>query len=143
MVYNLNNALDRERCRTRLDALMEKGVVIELTEKTYRTTSQNSYLHLLLGIVAMEVGCSLKEAKDQYFKELINPNLFVRSKVDKFGNVITTIRSTTELTKEEMSIAIDRLKRWANENHIFIPNPGDAELLKQIAFEMGRMEAYL
>ena len=53
------------------------------------------------------------------------------------------IRSSADLTKEEMSMAIDRFKRWGAENGIYMPNPGDESLLREIAIEMGRNKAYL
>ena len=59
------------------------------------------------------------------------------------GNTIDRLRSTAELTKEEMSTAIDRFKRWGAENGIYMPNPDDASLLKAIEIEMGRMKSYL
>ena len=42
-----------------------------------------------------------------------------------------------------MSIAIDRFKRWGAENGIYMPNPEDILLLKEIEVEMGRMKSYL
>ena len=49
----------------------------------------------------------------------------------------------SDLTKEEMSMAIDRFKKWGAENGIYLPNPGDEALLREIEIEMGRNRAYL
>lgn len=70
MLYNLSIPLDRERFAARANALLQKGSVVELTEKTLRTHNQNSYLHLIIGVVAMEVGVTLEYAKKEYFKKL-------------------------------------------------------------------------
>ena len=143
MVYDLSSDFQRKSFLARMDNLMEKGAVVELTEKAFRSPNQNRYLHLLIGVVAIETGNTLEDAKRWYFKETCNPDLFHVQHRDKMGNCIDHIRSTAELTKEEMSTAIDRFKRWGAENGIYMPNPDDASLLKAIEIEMGRMKSYL
>ena len=143
MVYDLSSDFQRKSFLAKMDNLMEKGAVVELTEKAFRSPNQNRYLHLLIGVVAIETGNTLEDAKKWYFKETCNPDLFHVQHRDKMGNCIDHIRSTAELTKEEMSIAIDRFKRWGAENGIYMPNPDDASLLKAIEIEMGRMKSYL
>ena len=143
MVYDLSSDFQRKAFLARVDNLMEKGAVVELTEKVFRSPNQNRYLHLLIGIVAIETGNTLEDAKKWYFKETCNSDLFHVQHRDKMGNYIDHIRSTAELTKEEMSMAIDRFKRWGAENGIYMPNPEDIHLLKQIEIEMGRMKSYL
>ena len=143
MVYDLSSDFQRKALLARMDNLMEKGAVVELTEKAFRSPNQNRYLHLLIGVVAIETGNTLEDAKKWYFKETCNPDLFHVQHRDKMGNCIDHIRSTAELTKEEMSMAIDRFKRWGAENGIYMPNPDDASLLKEIEIEMGRMKSYL
>ena len=143
MVYDLSSDFQRKSFLARIDNLMEKGAVVEMTEKAFRSPNQNRYLHLLIGVVAIETGNTLEDAKKWYFKETCNPDLFHVQHRDKMGNCIDHIRSTAELTKEEMSTAIDRFKRWGAENGIYMPNPDDASLLKAIEIEMGRMKSYL
>ena len=143
MLYDLSSDFQRKAFQARVDNLMEKGAVVELTEKAFRSPNQNRYLHLLIGVVAIETGNTLEDAKKWYFKETCNPDLFHVQHRDKMGNCIDHIRSTAELTKEEMSTAIDRFKRWGAENGIYMPNPDDASLLKAIEIEMGRMKSYL
>lgn len=143
MQYDLSSDFQRKAFLARVDNLMEKGAVVELTEKAFRSLNQNRYLHLLIGVVAMETGNTLEDAKRWYFKETCNSDLFHVQHRDKMGNYIDHIRSSAELTKEEMSIAIDRFKRWGAENGIYMPNPDDASLLREIEIEMGRMKTYL
>lgn len=143
MQYNLSSELDRQRFSTRVDSLLSKGAVVELTEKAFKTPNQNRYLHLLIGIVAMETGNSLEDTKREYFKAMVNPDIFKVYKTDNRGNTISTYRSITEVSKEEISIAIDRFKRWGYDNGIYMPNPDDLSLLKEIEIEMGRQKMYL
>ena len=137
MILNLNIDFDREKFKTRSEFLLEKRKVVDLTEKTGRSGKQNNYLFLILNIFAMEYGESVEFIKERFFKELCNPELFVRTKEDKFLGEITYLRSSADLTKEEMVTAIDRFKIWASkEAGIFIPdaisNEERIELLRQI-----------
>jgi hypothetical protein len=91
----------------------------------------------------METGNTLEDVKREYFKSMVNPDIFLTYKTDNRGNTINVYRSTADVSKEEMSIAIDRFKRWGAENGIYMPNPGDESLLREIAIEMGRNKAYL
>jgi hypothetical protein len=56
---------------------------------------------------------------------------------------VETVRSTSELSHEEMSLALDRLHRWASGQGIYLPRPEDTDLLRQVEIEMGRMKQYL
>lgn len=143
MLYDLTSEYQRQAFESRVNNLLERGVVVDLCEKSLRSKSQNNYLHLLIGVVAMETGNTLEYCKEWYFKRLCNEDLFVTTKVDKYAGEVEVIRSTADLTKEEMSMAIDRFKRWGGENGIYMPNPGDESLLKEIAIEMGRMKSYI
>lgn len=143
MLYDLTSEIQRKSFLARVDNLIEKGAVVEMTEKAFRSPNQNRYLHLLIGVVAIETGNTLDDTKTYYFKKVVNPDLFQVYVKDNMGNTIDRLRSTAELTKEEMSIAIDRFKRWGAENGIYLPNPEDIHLLKEIEVEMGRMKSYL
>lgn len=143
MQYNLATDLDQERFVNRANALLQKGVVVELTEKTFRSPNQNRYLHLLIGVVAMDTGVGLEYAKREYFKKLVNKDLFVIKKSDRFAGEIEDLRSSADLTIEEMSMAIDRFKRWGYENGFYMPSPEDTDRLLDIEIEMGRLKMYL
>lgn len=56
------------------------------------------------------------------------------------GETVQMLRSTSALTKEEMSTAIDRFKKWAAQYEIYLPNPGDNELAKQAEIEIYRYQ---
>lgn len=143
MQYDLANNLQRQTFITRCKALLDKGVVVDLAERTFRSRNQNSYLHLLIGVVAMETGTTVAYAKEWYFKRLCNKDLFITTRADKYAGQVEVVRSSADLTKEEMSTAIDRFKRWGADNGIYMPNPGDESLLREIAIEMGRYKPYL
>ena len=143
MQYDLTIQLQRHLFEQRCRSLLEKGCIVNLSEKTIRTRGQNNYLHLLIGVVAMETGNTLEYCKEMYFKRLCNKDLFITTRADRYAGQVEVIRSSADLTKEEMSTAIDRFKRWGSQNGIYMPNPGDDSLLREIAIEMGRNRAYL
>ena len=143
MLYDLSSDFHRKSFMARVENLMDKGAVVEMTEKAFRTPNQNRYLHLLIGIVAMETGNTLEDAKTYYFKKVVNPDLFQVYVKDNMGNTIDRLRSTAELTKEEMSTAIDRFKRWGAENGIYMPEATDDSALREIEIQVGRNKAFL
>lgn len=143
MKYNLSQPLDAERFKARTLALARKGAAVELTELTGRSGSQNRYLHLAIGAVAMETGVSLNYAKEEYFKRLANHRLFVVTVNDPIAGTVEHVRSSSSLTKEQMSEAIDRFVRWAAEQGIYIPAPVDQDRLKDLEIELGRVSRYL
>lgn len=143
MTYDLLNALDRARFRARCETLIEKGAVADLTEHTFRSSSQNRYVHLLIGLVALEVGESVEYVKEVYFKRLVNPAIFVVSVKDPYAGDVQKLRSSADLTKEEMSDAIDRFKNWGRQQGWVMPDPSDRELLRQLEIEMSRHRSWL
>ena len=143
MKLNLCDKLDRQRFQRRCAILLERGSFVELREIAPKSRNQNNYLHLLIGVVAMDTGNTIEFVKEWYFKRLVNPDIFLRKTGDKYAGEIETIRSTAELTKEETSTAIDRFKRWGDENGFYMPEPGDESLLRSIEIEMGRLQKYL
>lgn len=143
MLYDLSNVLSRKQFSARVKHLWEKGGIVELTDKSRRTLNQNSYLHAILGVLALETGNSLEVVKREIYKKKVNPDLFLRVKRDPLLGEIEVVRSSRDLTKEEMSLSLDRYKKFCSDNGIFLPEPGDEELIRQIEFEMGRAVKYL
>lgn len=143
MVYDLTNRYDLERFKTRVLFLIAHPRVVELADMSKRSTKQNSYLHLILGVLALETGNRLEYVKQKYWKEIVCPEIFIVENEDKILGRTTTLRSSKELTKEEMSTAIDRLKVWSAEQGIYLPDPEDEEALRQIEIEMRKNAKYL
>lgn len=136
MIYDLRNALDVLRLQSRLrkieKAISEgKPMVLELTERTSRTMPQNSYLHLILQYFAAEAGLTTEYVKRYMFKATVNPHIFVRTRHDEIlHRDVKVLRSTRELSREEMSEAIDRFLDWsAREADILLPEASHTDAL--------------
>ena len=143
MLYNLQDELSRQRFAAKVRSLWEKGTIVELTDKRRRTLNQNAYLHCILAAVAIETGNSLETIKQEIYKRRVNPDIFVMEKEDKTLGRITVLRSSAKLDKEEMSLSIDRFKKFAADNEIYLPEPGDLELQALIEYELARVEKYM
>ena len=142
-LYDLRNDLDVRRLCTRIEADRRNGRVVGYETKTTRTLGQNRYLHLVIGVVAMETGNTIAYTKEKYFKRLVNPDLFVVEKEDRFLGKVQLLRSSKDLTIPEMSTAIDKFRQWAAENGIYIPDAADEQRLRELEIEMSRMQRWL
>lgn len=145
MKYDLSKNIDRQRFKRRCNLLFEKQSVVELTEKTSRTLSQNNYLHLIIAYLASEIGVPLDYAKREYYKKAANGELFIRTMTDPVTSAqALTLRSSASLTAEEMRISIDRFRNWASqEAGIYLPEAREEQFLREIELEIQRNNKYL
>lgn len=144
-LYDLSNPLHAYNFRRRSDALLRKQCVVELTEKKpQRTTQQNRYLHAALGYFGALTGNTLDYVKRYYFKAHCNPDLFIIEKNDPLLGIVRTLRSSADLTTEEMTLAIERFRNWAAQDaEIYIPSPDEHRLVQMMEVEAGRARLYL
>lgn len=146
MLYNLNNMLQKEQFKARTAMLLDKSnSIVELTEKkARRSNQQNAYLHVILGYFAMETGNTLEWVKQQYFKKLVNAEIFIREQDDKYLGKIKILRSSADLDSAEMTTAIDRFRNWASaEAGIYLPSPNEEEMISLMEVELSRYKEYL
>lgn len=145
MILDLSNPLHIEQLRTRCEVLIKKGAIVDLTEKkAVRTLSQNKYLHLLLGFLALEMGCTREWVKEKYYKLHVNRDIFLRETEDEHMGKVKFLRSTADLTTEEMSVSIDRLRNWASEEAgTYLPSADEHNLVKLMEAEVQLHKQYI
>lgn len=145
MIYNLSSQLDVLNARTRLEFLIKRGCIVELTEKKQkRTINQNAYLHLLLGYFASQTGNTLEWVKQQYYKKLCNPDLFIGERDDKFIGRVRYVRSSADLRTDEMNLSIERFRNWsASEAGIYLPEATSEAEIAALQVEVERYKTYL
>lgn len=145
MRYDGTNMLHAAQARAKLEKLIRDGKVFDLTEKKpQRSISQNSYLHVLLSYFACQYGETMEYVKREYFKKLVNPDTFIRDREDKFLGRIKYLRSSAELTTEEMTLSIDRFRDWASQiAGIYLPSPDEDRLISLMEMEIERNKQYL
>lgn len=158
MNYDLTNKEWRRKFVRYANSLLEKQRSnVCLTDESDRTLNQNAYLHVLCRIMADGTGTTEEYAKQVYFKELANSDLFVRITKDPLTNkMIKTLRSTCDLTVPEMAKAITRFIKWAAEQGYVLPEATlsedgsmtfasyqDEAAFHQAQLETGKSELYL
>ena len=158
MIYDLTNPLHRKQFAKRANDMLRKSCTnAVLVDESKRSINQNSYLHVLCRILAIETGVTEDYAKQVYFKQLANPVLFIVEEEDRITGVkVQRLRSTTELTKEEMTRAINTFRHWSEENGYYLPEASeddegnmnfasddDKEAFHQAELESARLENYI
>lgn len=145
MWYNLKNGFDLEKFRDRVVELQNKGAMVELTEKKARSLQSNKYLHLMLSSFALQFGYTLEEIKVHFYKLVVNKDIFVREGIDKFtGECYTYLRSSADLTQDEMSKSIDNFRSWAKEEAGFdFPSSDEYIALLHIQHDIENQQKYL
>lgn len=145
MIYNLSSPLDKANFLLRAKKLAESGVIVDLTEKKpRRSLPQNKYLHVILAYFGAQTGNTLEWVKQQYYKKLVNPDLFIREKEDKYLGKIKVLRSSADLDTSEFSLSIERFRNWAaQEAGIYIPSADEAILIQQMEIEIERSKEFL
>lgn len=157
MLYNILNPHELTKFQDKCKALVEKAqklkeynpkgdiCVVELTEKkAQRTLAQNSYCHVAIAYFASEYGITADEAKVNIFKRKCNPDIFIRKRTNKRGKEVEYLRSTADLDKDEMSLAISRFRDWCSaEAEIYIPSGEEHEYLVYCQQCIERSKEYL
>lgn len=143
MIFNASNEFDIQRAKERLGYLIDKKKTFEITEKKpKRTYSQNNYIHLLFAWFALEYGETPEYVKQDIFKKLVNPQIFLTEYVNyKTGEVREAWRSTADLNTKEMTIAIDNFRDYASkEAGIYLPTPDDLISLNEIERQVNNLQ---
>ena len=145
MIFNLNNPYEIDKFKEYVNKLYAQKAIVEVKKKLpNRSLSQNSYLHLILSWFACETGYSLEEVKLDYFKKICNRDLFVRKKINKKGDEITYVRSSSDLDTLEMTTAIDRFRNYASaQAGIYLPSPNESQFLTYIEQEIERNKEFI
>lgn len=132
MKFNLAIKDDATDAHIQLARLMIKKPIIELKiVKPQRSGNQNRYLHLLLGAFGMHFGYTLEEAKLIY-KQINESTYYYEKKGRQF------IRSSADLTTDEMTKTIDKFRIKSSEHGLDLPSANDEDWLSRIDIEMSK-----
>jgi len=128
MIYDTNIELERNRLFSRLEQLLSKKCIVELSEKKKtRTLSQNSYLHVCISILAVETGNNLEDMKQELKRACHFMHTFD-------GNKFKT-RLTRNLDTKELTDFIEWIRNYAGMQGYYIPT---AEEYKSNQFEIDK-----
>ena len=131
MIISTGNPFEVQKGIEYFRKLLSKDCTFELKEKKpIRSRKQNAYLYVLLGYFASEYGCSLDEAKVDFYKRAANREIFEITYVNKKGKEIKTLRSSATLDSREMTLTIERFRNWASAvADIYLPAPNEEQFL--------------
>lgn len=137
MIFNPQQFDYAERARSKLEYMIKRKVIFELTEKKkVRTNLQNRYLHLVFNQIHHETGYSFDEVKQLLFKKIVNPEIFIKQ--NPLGEYL---RSTADLDTLEMTKAIDKFRDYCiSEMGIYIPEPNEEEKILLWEAELSRYQ---
>ena len=121
--YNPKSDFDRKKAQKYFDTLMSGTTPFELTSLKRRSTSQNAILHVFLSYLGLEIGYPLAYVKLQLWKMTwLRDMFYVEDFNTKTGESFKRVRSSAELTKEEMSHAIGVLiEKASSECGVIFP----------------------
>lgn len=144
MIYNLANDLEERTFALRVQRLTRQKAMVELTEKRPRSLRQNAYCHLAIAYFALQIGLPPAEVKDAYFKTHCSPDIFIRTRFDPILHTQRTyLRSTAQVTAQEMTTAIDRFLQFAAEQGIYIAPPDQHIALLHMQHDVEQAKRYL
>lgn len=143
MIFNIKNVAE---IKNYLNHLACQGGSIEIKPyKPRRTLKQNRYLHLLLQILAIDLGETLEYTKQVVFKQIINKEIFEYERQNpKTGEVSVRFRSTRDLDSTEMKRAIDRLIDYARvELNVSLPSQENNDSIEDMQVYVKNNNQYL
>jgi len=146
MKYNLKNKIDQQKFKARGNELWEEGAFVELRKiNQSRTPQQNKYLHVLLGFFAVNYGDEMSYVKEEIFKKVVNPEIFITEFANRItGEIRQGIRSTKSLDTVEMTLAIGRFRDYATKEGVcYLAAPGELEMLREMEIEMEKVKQYI
>ena len=142
MKYRLSNPTEAGQALQYLSKLTGDGKLVEIKEvKPKRSMPQNNYLHSLLTIFGSHFGYTLDEAKLLYKRD-INPSIYVYEKEHR-GKTFTFIRSSADLSRDEMARSIDKLKEWSKIGGLELPDAEDEDKLRYYENQAQATQHYL
>ena len=124
MKYNTINEVEAKSAQVKLDYHIARGNIIEITRKSpKRSLSQNDYLHVLLGIVAIDYHDTIEHVKLEFYKKLYNKDIFEITHENKKGSRVA-YRSSADLDSAEMTLSIERLRNgYSKDEGCYLPEP--------------------
>ncbi|MBF7090489.1 hypothetical protein IUY40_02875 [Flavobacterium sp. ALJ2] len=146
MLYNPEKPIDVQRAVEKFKYFVKHNKVFELSaKKVPKTYPQLKYAHLIMSWFALEYGEQLEYIKLEYFKKLVNPSIFQYEFVNRItGEVRIEYKSLANLTKDELTLAIDRFRDYSSkEAGIYLPEPKDLAIIREIEIQLKNNEQYL
>ena len=113
MIYNLANKQEQQRFTEKFAEYLNSGFIVELIKKRKpKTVSQNSYLHAIISIFAIEFGYTLEESKTLLKRSCS----FMR--YEKNGQWFLT--RTRDLDTKQMASFVDWIRNYSAKQGLYL-----------------------
>lgn len=117
MILDTSIASDKHKAQIYFDKLLANMDKIELKKiSPKRSLNQNSYLHALFSLFALNFGYSAEESKTLIKREL---GYIYERNGHKF------LSKTSEMTTKELTVFIDRMRNYSAANGCWLPSADD------------------
>ena len=115
MKYSTSKPIERKKAIVRFKMLLEQEKDIELKEvRKKRTIKQNSYLHVVISLFAIEFGYTLEEAKT-HLKRCCSFMVY-----QKDGE--SFLKRTRDMNTKELTEFIEWVRNYSAEKGCYIPS---------------------
>lgn len=123
MIFNTSNTEELRKATEYLNQIARLGKKVKVERVAeHRSLNQNSYLHLILAYFGSEVGYTLEEAKTLYKR--VNSDIYLYEK-----NGAKFLKSSADLSKEDMMKSIDRFMQYSEEQGVPLPKSDNQDFL--------------
>ena len=145
MLYDLTKKTEVDRYNARSKVAIEKGWLVEMTNKTKGTLNMNNNFHLICAYFGLQTGYSKEHVKQKIIKLIVCPDIFVIEKPNVLtGEMYETIESWADIGHEKQNLVINKFIKWSwDEGEIRLPDPNDLAYLKEVRVEVERNKQYL
>ncbi len=135
MYFDLTNDAQRQQFREYVERMLKRGSVVRLTDERPRTLEQNSFYQLLTAYFSSRTGIKAGWVRDRLVKRIVCPDIFVRD---------GRLRSSSELTSDEMKTVISRFQFYASsELGIELPDADDYRVVISAARQVEQDRDFL
>ena len=119
--------LNTKAVRLFFDIMKDGKHFITAKHITRRSTQQNSYIHVLFSMLLDPLRNAGWEniKNDADVKDFVK-QLFLSVKVtnEKTGEIVTFVKRTRDLSREETQVLISEIHQWASEYlNVYLPDP--------------------
>ena len=114
MKFDLSKPVQLEQFNDRVKILKEKGAKVNITQHVKRSTSQNSYLHVIINLWAVQFGYTLAEAKT-FLKRGCHFMVYEK-------NGIKFLAETSKLNVEVMTGCITWIRNHSSQQGYYLPS---------------------
>lgn len=135
MYFDLTNEAQRQQFREYVERMLRKGSVVRLTDEKPRSLEQNSFFQLLVSYFASRTGTGTRWVRNVLVKQTVCPDVFVRN---------GKLRSSSDLTSDEMSTVISRFQFFAlTEVGVDLPEPEEYRSVISAIRQVGQDRAFI